>query len=131
MSRAYNPPALPAGAVKVDPPVLIKVSSWVPQHVDAYYDCVGIKWARVVGGFGDHGDREDWIAVLPGVSMNVSRYRNEPWRGTEGENATMDDAIYAAMRSAVRYAKDRRRKAQDEVDGYSTQIRLLTKALIA
>ncbi len=52
--------------------------AWVEMTFDAEFFHRGIRWLRVKGGMGERGDREDWVADIPNVSISVHDYH---WNG--------------------------------------------------
>ncbi len=78
-----------------------KVGSWIEQDIDAYLQLDGLTWLRVQGGFGDGQKtdwhpREDWIALVPALSLNVNRTFVSPEKWNHGATS-----IHEAMRREV------------------------------
>ncbi len=57
----------------------IKLGQWPEMKYDAKLSFQGIVWYRVQGGMGERGDREDWVADIPGVCISIHDYY---WNGS-------------------------------------------------
>lgn len=99
----------PPGTILLSRPVRLKVGGWADHlRYDARFDLDGITWVRVEGGFGSGQHtgwhpREDWVAMLPALSLHVGRHFDRPARWT-ARGTTDFDTIEGAMRSEVRGA---------------------------
>jgi hypothetical protein len=121
---------LPKGAVRVSPSVEIVTGTWKPQRVDAYMTIKGLVWARVEGGFGDSQrtghPREDWIAIVPSISMNLSQYFDSPvWNN---RFPTMEDAAEEKIRNSLTFAYIKRHDNQRKLESLERGIRVLGTA---
>lgn len=56
----------------------LKIGGYVELEFDAKLVRNGISWYRVRDGFGQRGDREDWVADVPGHSLSANDYN---WNG--------------------------------------------------
>lgn len=107
---------LPKGAKRIDPPLTKEVGNWVAMEYDAEFDWFGIRWLRAKGGFSDNGDREDWVADIPGVNISVHDYH---WGGSSfGPNrgsflGAIEAETKAALQMTVNRAKEFRDKASE------------------
>ncbi len=64
--------------VAIKPPRRMEIGGWNELTYTAMKTYRGLKWYKTC--FGEKGEREDWVADLPGVTVNVSRYtRNKKW----------------------------------------------------
>lgn len=118
---------LPKGA-KIIKPITKKVGTWVKLGFDAKVMRNGITWLRVKGGFGGRGDREDWGAVLPGISLFVSDYH---WNGDSfGESyGSFDNAVKAKTYEALKYAKEEAMKKRKLLSILDASIKRLQMAI--
>lgn len=94
---------LQKGAVLL-PDVLTKeTGTYVKMEFDARGEYFGLTWLRVKDGMGGRGDREDWVADIPGVSISVHDYH---WNGEDfgANHGSFIGAIKAEMQLAFRYA---------------------------
>lgn len=66
-------------------PTKKKLGSYVELTYDARLEYLGLNWFRVQGGFGGKGDRDDWVADVPGICVSVSRWHNKPGYGWDGD----------------------------------------------
>lgn len=116
---------LPSGA-KVIPARKRNVGSWLPQVVDAEVERSGVTWYRVKGGLGGRGDREDWVASLPGLAVAVSDYH---WNGEDfgPSYGSFDNAIRQELDLALEYAREQVRKAKLNLLALEASEKLLEK----
>lgn len=70
---------LPEGG-RLITPAKLRLGRWVEMKYDATVKRAGVDWFRVKNGMGDRGDREDWCADIPGVSVAVHDYH---WNGED------------------------------------------------
>ena len=83
----------------------LKTGGWAEQDVDARAIHKGIDWYRVEDGFGTRGDREDWIADLPKLSVCVSRdLGSEYYRVGVRNFPTIEEAMDEAIKNAMRHS---------------------------
>lgn len=114
-------------------PVTMKVGSWVLMTFDAYLEYRGIVWLRAKGGFGNGQaqnwhPREDWIAMLPSVSIHVGRYFSTPNEWRPADAVTIWDAMDIAVDDAIDHGQfDLRRKAR-ELELLSIALNMLTRS---
>lgn len=86
----------------LDPPVKRQIGNYREMAYDATLELDGLVWCRAEGGFGEAGDREDWICDVDECSVHVVRHlkpRGADW-GRPNEYKT-DDGRDEAMRYAV------------------------------
>ena len=95
------------------PPVPLKIGGWDKMDYDASLTLDGVTWVRTHGGFGR--DREDWVALLPVVSVNVTKYRNEKWRAYSARHETREDAMREAVNVAIGSVTFRLQEAREKV----------------
>lgn len=85
-----------------------ELDTWQPGVYDAEMTYRGIRFLRYRGGFGDKGDRTDWVADLP-VSCHVANHHGRgfaerrPGWGFYGKQ-TLREALDEAIENAVRAA---------------------------
>ena len=112
--KVHKVGTLPKGAKEIK--VKKKIGGWVEMEFDAKLIHRGIQWLRVKDGFGDKGDREDWVADIPITCISVSDYhfRKEMYWGFKEHQA---DTIFGAMDIQLLEAKEHiahRKKEQEE-----------------
>lgn len=119
---------LPPGATLIDPPIQVKPATWIEQTVDASIVKNGVTWYRVKGGFGNRGNREDWIADLP-VSVSVHDYH---WNGEDfgPSYETFDNACVEELKRALEHTKFLKAEAQQKVTEAQQKVRNMTSAII-
>lgn len=114
---------LPNGAKPIEPRT-VTVGSTLPQVVDAAIMLDGILWYRIQRGFGGRGDREDWIANIPALSVSVSDYH---WNGEDlGSYGTFENACRQQLISALEYGKQIEQKKKEELKDIESAITMLT-----
>lgn len=117
-------PPLQNGAVLLPEIQTIQTGNWVPQQVDASVEVCGVTWVRVYGGMGGRFDREDWVAVLPGISVSVHDYH---WNGSDfgPSYGSFEDACREELKRSLYFAKERLIKEQNKIDTLKEGIVLL------
>lgn len=87
----------------------------------------GITWLRVKGGFGDNGEREDWVADLPVTCAHVS---TDDWCHGKGKvHATFDQAVRTELARALDAAKRKRNELKEKLKQTDKGIAMLVGAL--
>ncbi len=101
---------LPKGG-KLIKPLRKKIGTWVEMEFDATCRRNGLTWFRVKNGMGERGDREDWVADVPGVSISVHdyHYNGEDFGPSYGsfDNACLQESIRALHFAREELAKKR------------------------
>lgn len=102
--------------------------TWVEMEYDARGEYFGIIWLRVKDGMGGRGDREDWVADIPGVSIAVHDYH---WNGEEfGSNhGSFLGAIKAETQRALDYANRKLAELQQKTANMSGGIALIQASI--
>ncbi len=106
---ACVPLPLPPGATMLKKPIRMKVAGWEVMTFDARFELDGITWVRVQGGFGDGQatnwhPREDWVAIVPALTIHVGRMFSKPDAWTNGNRSeAVPSTIVEAARAAVIY----------------------------
>jgi hypothetical protein len=96
---------LPRGAVLISPPEKREIAGWAEMKYDARCVRYGITWLRVKDGIGGRGDREDWVADLPAMTVSVHDYHfHAPYWGIE-RYPSFNAAIKGQIKRAVGYAR--------------------------
>lgn len=109
-------------------PITRKFSTWVEMEYDAKLVFKGVTWYRVKGGFGQRGDREDWVGNLPGVSLSVCDYmwmKSKRW-GFD-VYPSFEKALEGQMRKALTWS---RRKLIEVRMESAKQIITLTNSML-
>lgn len=119
---------LPNGATLLPEVQTIQTGTWVPLRVDATVEVCGVTWMRVYGGFGDRFDREDWAAVLPGVSVSVCDYN---WNGSDFGPSynSFEDACRGQLEQGLRHAKLKQAEMESKLEDVRESVALLEKVL--
>lgn len=114
---------LPNGGELI-PVTRVKTGTWREMAVDARVERNGICWYRVKGGMGERGDREDWIAAVPGIGISVHdyHYNGEDFGPNHG---TFDNACLQEALKQLEYAKQTRAEKKAELANLESGISLL------
>lgn len=103
---------LPSGGHLIRP-IKRKIGHWVEMVFDAEVTMHGgMRWLRVRGGFGQRGDREDWVADFPAnISVSDCEWREPRW-GPRHYNS-FEEATLSEMKIAlVELQKEAKEAAQ-------------------
>lgn len=96
---------LHSGSKAINPPIKMKLGRCVEMEYDAALEFSGIRWFRVHKGMGCRGDREDWVADVPGICVSVHNYQwRAPFWGLvryESFRAAMIGEAKSALESAA------------------------------
>ena len=111
---------LPKGAKLLRKPLQKKIGGWTTLVLDAVLNKGDYRWYRVKDGFGEHGDREDWVADVPArLCISVSDYMfREPFWGFE-HYKSFESALSGQLKRAIIYARNDLKKRQLEVESLS------------
>lgn len=97
---------LPHGGVSINPAIKRSIGGWVEMEYDASTQRLGLTWLRAKDGFGDSGEREDWVADIPSGCLSVNRYNGEPWKSGFTVYNSFDDAVIGETRRALKQSRD-------------------------
>lgn len=94
--------------VRLESPKELKLGDYIPLVYREARTYRGITWHLTC--FAARNDREDWVADLPGVSVNVSRYREQiGWNIHTGDKTWEEEAdtnLASALFCATRMIVD-------------------------
>lgn len=118
---------LPKTARRIKP-IIKKVGDWVEMTFDAILERNGLTWLRVKDGFGEKGNREDWVLDIPTRCVSISDYK---WKGKNLGRSykSFEHAIDSEVLMALDFLKERKEKLRDELDLTTSAIGMLYEAI--
>jgi hypothetical protein len=104
-----------------------KVGSWSEMTYDA--ETYVIRWLRVKDGMGGRGDREDWVADIPGMTICVHDYNWKEMSFGVRFGKTRDEAMVAALKRHVCNARHDIIEARTKLVVMETGLNMLEAAI--
>lgn len=115
------------GEVQVlDKPVMLEIPTWRAMQYDAELVVDGLTWRRAKDGFGDFGDREDWVLDIPALSAHVGLVPRRKW---DGKHDTREEAMRARVKETLRRAPSEITAVERDLADLMETQRLLAEAV--
>ena len=105
------------------------IAGWAEMEFDASVVRHGITWLHVKNGMGGGGDREDWVADLPGITLSVHDYN---WDGQSfgvKMGKTFNKVVIRAMEDHTGYTLEQIAELRAECNEKEKGLRALKAAL--
>lgn len=118
---------LPKYAKAIEP-VSKKLGGYVAMEYDAKLTRRGVDWYRCKDGMGQRGDREDWVADLPGCSVSVNDYN---WNGKDFGPSfkSFEDALDGMLKMALHHHEVSTQEKREKLAVAEATLERLTAAV--